>query len=282
MNLRGLVMAWVRKHCPGSDVQEDICQHLERALQRDATCSFTIGRDLTRSEMPFLVCCFSGEFFAFELTMEQAGRLQVRDNMLVCSEGPPQQDRLLSYEPAVWLENIAIDNAKSLDRSRPITGTLRYRTDRVLLDPSAIRVVCEPPGRGRICLFHYLFQLTPPEGAVMFSLPPLGDLLGQDGTAFKGALPLFFQIWTTAEHDSLSTAYFAPSVVSGPPKSPWLQPASHTDWQPMVPMSPWAIQPTTPASSCYPPPYDPWPHTAPPTGQEIPVSDIRAVLGEIS
>ena len=64
MILRELMSAWARKHCPRPDVQEDILEHLDRALQDDVTCSFTIGPDLIGSGRPFLVYCFGGELFA--------------------------------------------------------------------------------------------------------------------------------------------------------------------------------------------------------------------------
>jgi len=276
MALRDLATAWVKTHCPRPDVQEDLLQHIERALQREVTCSFTIGRDLTKSGKSFLVYCFRGELFAFELAREQAGRLGVSDNMLECAEGLRQQGRTSSSEPVVWLEEVTVDNATSLDRLRPITGSLHYRSNQHLLDPSAIRVVCEPPGRGQICLFYHLFHLSPPGGTVKFSLSPLGDLHDQDGTPFTGALPLFFQIWTTAERSPHSAVCTPVPVLPGTPKPRQPQPGSPAGWQPISPVSP-----VVPAMSHDPPPYDPVPQTALPTRPEGPVSDMRAVLVEM-
>jgi hypothetical protein len=280
MILRDLATAWVKTHCPSADVQKQFLQHLEHALQREVTCSFTIGRDLTKSGRAYLVYGCSGELFIFELTMEQAGRLGVSDNMLVCAKGLPQQDHTSSSESVVCIEEITVDNATSLDRLRPITGSLRHRSNEHLFDPLAIRVVCEPPGRGRICLFHHLFHLSPPEGMVKLSLPPLGDLPDSDGSPFTGAVPLFFQIWTTIERSPRSTVP-TPPVLPGAPKPEQPQPGSPMGWQPTGPLSSSGIKHVVPAMSHYPPPYDPMPQMTPPPRPEKPISDIRAVLVEI-
>ena len=82
MIVRELAAAWLQANCPRRDMQENFLQHLDQSLQGRLNCSFIIGRDLTVAGKPFLVECFGGEFFAFELTPAQAvptqgGRLPV-------------------------------------------------------------------------------------------------------------------------------------------------------------------------------------------------------------
>ena len=68
-----------------------------------------------------------------------------------------------------------------------------------MLDPAAVRVFFEPPGRGSHIHFHHLFDLYPIQGARRFSVSSLGDLLDGNGAPFVGVLPLFFRIWTTGK-----------------------------------------------------------------------------------
>jgi hypothetical protein len=170
MILRELAAGWMRANCPRSDVQEDFLQYLDGAIQSRVTCSFMIGRKLINSGKPFLVWCFCGEFFAFELTPRQAARLQVADSLLVCAKGVREYDRRPSVAPTVCLEHVEVNQAAALDRSSPIAGTLRYRTDQFILDPLAIQVIFEPPGRASCTHFHHLFNLPPPEGTLPFSV----------------------------------------------------------------------------------------------------------------
>ena len=125
MALRELATAWVRANCPLPDVQENFLHQLDHAAQRGANCSFMIGRELTRNGKPILVYCFRDEVFAFVLTPIQSARLNVTDNMLVCAESPRVNEPVPMVAPVVWLEDVEVDNAAALDRSQPITGTLR-------------------------------------------------------------------------------------------------------------------------------------------------------------
>jgi hypothetical protein len=53
----------------------------------------------------------------------------------------------MSRLPHSAMEYVDVNQAAALDRSSPITGTLRYRTDQFILEPLAIQVIFEPPGR---------------------------------------------------------------------------------------------------------------------------------------
>ena len=85
MILRELAAGWVQANCPRSDVQENFLQYLDDAMESRVNSSFMIGRKLIGSGKPFWVWCFRGEVFAFELTPQQAARLQVADSLVVCA-----------------------------------------------------------------------------------------------------------------------------------------------------------------------------------------------------
>lgn len=69
--LREMATLWVRANVPYADIQAIFVEHLENAIRRQVTCSFTIGHKLTKSNRPFLVYGFRGELFVFELSSEQ-------------------------------------------------------------------------------------------------------------------------------------------------------------------------------------------------------------------
>lgn len=68
MLLRDLASAWVHSNCPLPDLQANFLDHFDRAADRGVTCSFTLGRELTRSGTSYLIYCYGGELFAFEFT----------------------------------------------------------------------------------------------------------------------------------------------------------------------------------------------------------------------
>ncbi len=197
--LRDMVTTWARANCPTVEVQEYLLRQLDQAMQRNVSCSFTIGQSLIKTERPFMVRCFRGEFYAFELTLSQVARLGLKDDELAYSEGVSPEPLVSNAEPIVCLLDVAVDQATPLSREAPITGTLRYQAKQVLLQPLAIRVVCEPSSRNSKTLRHHLFHLAPREGVVKFVLQPLGNLINREGKPFVGIVPLFFQIWTEAE-----------------------------------------------------------------------------------
>lgn len=291
MILREMAEVWVRANCPRVEVQDDILKWLDNALQRGVGCSFVVGRELTRSGHPFLVYFFCGELFAFQLTRQQAARLNPDETTLLSARGLNEQSHSPHPEPLVRLEKVVVDNAHALDRSAPLTGTVTYRTERTWFLPLAIQAVCEPPGRNNTVFFHHLFRLPQGEGAIQFSLSPLGDLKDQTNDPFVGALPLFFQM-----------------VLIGEPEKEPPEPASNKPWhshgyrppppplpakknvlgEPFVIASPIPAVVTTDSLKPFPPmPVRPSihaPHVAPPAPDPQrfrAVSDIRAVLVEV-
>ncbi|HEV3006373.1 MAG TPA: hypothetical protein VGX78_18020 [Pirellulales bacterium] len=278
--MRGLASAWLRANCPSLDVQERFLEQFDQAVGRNMSCAFTVGRDLTNSGKAFLVHCFSGELFAFELTAQQAGRLKVENTMLVCSQSWSGRGGEPKAEPVVWLEEVAVDNRGALDRLSPITGTLRYRATQPWLDPLVIRGVCLPTGRGSITFFHHLVALVPLEGTVKFSMGPLGALEDQEGTSFGGAAPLFFQIWTKVERDRHSIPVSPAAHLPGARKPRQPRPGLPSSPQ-MSPIPSWEMEPLNFDPGPLADPFDPARQAASAAHQERPISDIRAVLADI-
>lgn len=302
MSLREVVAAWARANCPREDVQASLLGSLDHAIPKQRMCTFTIGKLLTRSGKPFMVSCFGGELFAFELTDAQAKRLEVEDAMLVHSEALHVQSHRPAANPVITIEKVVVDAAHELERAQPITGTLHYRSQQMLLRPLVVRVALEHPCRGSVMLYHYVHDLFPTQGEIRFRLRALDESYRPDPEQRppRQATPLFFQIWTTSQ---VGPAHGTTPPGLAPVPGTWpgalSRPRSTTPhW--MLPPLP---QPVQPMSTTFPPTYDPGPaphsaHNSPmstpfppafssnplaalPDANESPLSDIRAVLVEI-
>lgn len=262
MILREMATLWARANIPYAEVQATFDRHLEDAIRRQVTCSFTIGPMLTKSKRPFLVYGFRGELFVFELSSEQANRIGIKENGLLCGDSVRPATWNQAIEPMVRLDNISVESSTALDREARITGSLSYRSEQFFSEPLALRVVCDPPGRGCTTLYHHLSLLKQPEGDMKFAVDKLGDLTNKQGEKFVGIVPLFFQIWTAAE-------------LQGP------RPASPAFPKPMpVHVQPAGFEPRNrlPASARV---AVPEPSPAQPPKLDRPISDIRAVLVDV-
>lgn len=201
----------------------------------------------------------------------------MNDNMLVCWPGATRQDHGSKPEPLVSIEEVDVDHASSIDRSAAITGMLRYRTNRLLLELLAIHVTCEPPGRASLTLYSYPPALHPPAGAVRFAFSALGEMPDRYGIPFTGAVPLFFRVFT-AEAPAMPSIspHVAPKM--GETSAAQLLARPHHSTPPSGLPS---IKPAMPAPSLFPPTYDPGVLSPPGATEVKPVSDIRAVLVDI-
>ncbi|MFO0915218.1 MAG: hypothetical protein U0795_19810 [Pirellulales bacterium] len=270
MNLREVTMNWVCANCTIQDVHRDVEVVLGRALQQGLSCSFTLGAGLIKSRKPYLIYCYNGEFYAFQLTPRQVARLGLRHDQMASGTGCRGGLSQPVVDPIVNIAGVEVNNAWALNRNLPITGTLQYQTQRPILEPIAIRGECEPPARGSIHLYHYLFSLIQLDGAIHFSLPPMGDLADHQGQAFAGVLPLFFQVWTAPE---------LPPPLPPEPKGFGLK----QDWEAPASAVPFAALPALPARTLYPPTYDPGAGFGAPVvkPEPRPISDVRAILVEV-
>ncbi len=294
MILRDLAAAWVQANCPRADVQDEFLLRLDDGIRRGVGCSFLIGGMLAKNGKPHLVHCYCGELFAFQLTPRQAAWLNVADAELVSARGMVEHNHEPHPEPPVRLEQVEIDNANALDLTKPITGTVKYRADQMWVLPVAIQAVCEPAGRTSMVLYHHLHHLPRGEDSIPFRLLPIDDLRNREGQPFAGLLPIFFQIGIVGEPEKTNR-----SVLHGPANRPghFLPQRTPADPPPefvkqklgerYVPPSPTPTLMTPETMTLHP--FSPFPDPWPPEPKASPnkhrfrsISDIRAVLVEIS
>ncbi|MFO0915278.1 MAG: hypothetical protein U0795_20115 [Pirellulales bacterium] len=268
MNLREITMNWVCANCTIQDVHRDVETVIGRALQEGRSCSFTMGAGLIKNRKPYLIYCFDGEFYAFQLTPRQVTRLGLRHDQMASKTGCHRGLGQPVVDPIVTIDGIEVNHAWALNRELPITGTLRYQAQRPIFEPVAIRVECEPPARGSIQLCHFLFGLMLLDGAIHFSFPPMGELADHHGQKFSGVMPLFFQMWTAPE-----------SSPPTPPESNGF--GFQQDWLAPPSTGPYAALPALPAGPLYPPTYDPGFAADKAKPEPRPISDVRAILVEV-
>lgn len=290
MIIRDLAAAWVRANCPGRDVRDDFLERVDDSLRCGVGCSFLLGRKLTTDGKPYLVHCFCGELFAFQLTPRQAARFKVNDAELISARGLTQHDHEPHPEPPVQLEQIEIDSATALDKSKPIRGTLKYRADQWWVMPVAIQAACEPAGLASIAMYHHLSQLPRGEVTIRFQLPPIGKLQNREGQPFSGVLPIFFQLCIVGEPEkTFPTVPHEPTPHPGhyqPPATPIAPPppfAKQRLGERFIPPSPTPtlMTPEAIALSSFPDPWQIEPKAAPNPHRFRGISDIRAALVEV-
>jgi len=291
MILRELAAAWVKANCPSTDVQHAFLHQVDDALGRSVGCSLVIGQRLTKSGTPYLVHCFCGELFAFQLTPRQTARLKVNDSQLVAAQGLNQHDHEPHRDALVQLQQVAMDRANAHDLAEPITGTLRCHTDQWWALPLAIQAVCEPVGRSNLLMYHHLEQLTRGKNVVRFRLPPIGKLQDREGQPFSGVLPLFFQICIVGEPEKTSqTSLNGPGtgLAHGMPLTTPIVPPAQIAKQklgerfvPPVPI-PTLMTPETLVAPSFPTPWHPEPDSGPNPNRIRAISDIHAVFVEVA
>ena len=273
MSLSNLATSWIRANCPGSDVQADMLGRFQDAMQRGVGCTFLLGRQLVKSRKPFLVACFCGELFAFQLTPRQAAKMNVKDKMLVASIGLSPHFHAPRPEVSVRLNQVEIEGAAMLDRNAPIVGTLQYAADRPWPTPVAIQAVCEPAGRSSVVLYHHLAGLQAGVHTIRFSLSAPQNLQDRSGEPFVGVAPLFFQICLFEGPAGPSAGQGMSPLAATPPGTPGTPPQLGEPYVPPAAGATSMPMPLNPLS----------PHPAAGFTPQVfrAISDIRAVLVEL-
>jgi hypothetical protein len=291
MILRDLASAWVRANCPRTEVQNGFLQRLDDALRRGVGCSFVIGKRLTKDGKPYLVHCFCGELFAFPLTPRQAEWLHVSDVQLVSARGLAEHNHEPHADPPVRLEQVQIDSAEVLDRSKPIKGTLNYQADQFWVMRLAIQAACEPAGGNSMVLYHHLHDLPRGAGTIRFQFPPIGELKNGEGQPFVGVLPIFFQICIVGEPEKTSRSvpggptmqpghFLPPAKPVPPPPPPFIKQKLGDRFTPPSPTST-LMTPQTMTFPSFPDPWQPEPKAPPNPNRFRSISDIRAAIVEV-
>lgn len=167
---------------------------VDKALERGVGAWLLVGKHLTRSGKAFLIQCFCGEFFVYQLTPRQAAVMGAEPDILSSGYGVTPHHHEPRGETTVRLGEVRIELADQLMLQQSIRGRLNYSSDWTYPIPLALQVSCETVSRTSKLLYHHLGKLVAGDGVLEFSLPPIGDLDDRQGRSFRGLLPLYLQL----------------------------------------------------------------------------------------
>lgn len=192
--LRDAALVWIRSHLPDPRFQRDFENHLDDADARGLTCFLVIGPGLTTDGEPYLMHCFCGELFIFQLTHDQARNLKVQDNHVHWGTGLVK-DRMQSVaEPAVALSGFEIEQAESLRSDTPLIAHVLYETTEGWLAPSVLRLDYDVPGMGSGVSWHYLDGHMPRKGRIKCFFNPFRQVIGKSPAS--GTIAVFLRLCT--------------------------------------------------------------------------------------
>ena len=119
-------MTWIRGNCPNQEFVEDLSRFMNASASAGVNCWFLIGGDMVRARVPFLLHCFDGELFLFQLTDSQAAARGVgRRGFKAANERLPSGVSPAA-RPAVALDRFEL-NRPTLNQSEPVLGRLRFK-----------------------------------------------------------------------------------------------------------------------------------------------------------
>jgi hypothetical protein len=127
--LKDAAIHWVRANCTDPKLRADFSRKLKDVLQRRLNCWFAVGSALTRTGAPYMIHCFAGELFIFQLSSEQAVGLKLAPNALAeSSDLCPAGFSRRSEHLAVSLSKFELD-APVLTATDPICGVVEYEVE---------------------------------------------------------------------------------------------------------------------------------------------------------
>lgn len=193
-------MGWVKGNCPDPKLRADLKRKMKDAMQRRVDCWFGIGPVLTRERLPYLIHCYAGELFIFQLMPEQAAAILPRPNALGSSldQRAPGSNRR-AEQMLVSLSDLEVDRPV-LTPHDPVTGSVQYevlgelpaeyclRLDYQLGLPDAVSWFCPE-------------QILSGSGRIRFIFNRLADSVWPSVRCYQGPAALFLRVFTRPAKD---------------------------------------------------------------------------------
>ncbi|HXE53032.1 MAG TPA: hypothetical protein VN541_08460 [Tepidisphaeraceae bacterium] len=180
---------------------------LKDALQRRIDCWFAVGQALTKERAPYMIHCFAGELFIFQLSPAQAAGLMLAPNALCDSRDPRGSSR----------DSRPLDTPVSLMRFELDRPTLRPR-ERI---DGAVEYEIEGHAAINYCLrLDYLLGLagdeviwaTPPQplepsGKIRFSFDPPRESVWPFVQLHRGPIAVFLQMYSRSRLEEVTARH---------------------------------------------------------------------------
>jgi len=138
--LKDAAMNWINANCKDPKLRSDFSRQLKSVLQRRVDCWFALGSGLTRQRVPYMIHCFAGELFIFQLSAAQAAGLMLAPDAL-CSSSDSQPGESRPTAPPISLANFELDRPILTETER-ITGSCSYEIEGEIPASYCLRLDC--------------------------------------------------------------------------------------------------------------------------------------------
>lgn len=194
---------WMEANCRDVQLRADLKRKLKDAMQRQSDCWFGIGPVLTKERAPYLIHCYAGELFIFQLTDRQAAAILPAANALASSvdQRPPGSNRRAD-ETLVSLAGLELDRP-FLTSGEPITGSVQYEVQGELPTEYCLRLDYQL-GLADAVSWNRPEQILAGTGRIRFAFNRLADSIWPSVRNHRGPIALFLRVCTWPSTDQLS------------------------------------------------------------------------------
>jgi hypothetical protein len=197
-------MGWVKGNCPDPKLRADLRRKMKDALQRRIDCWFGIGPVLTRERVPYLIHCYAGELFIFQMTPEQSAAFLPRPNALGSSldQQTPGSNRR-AEQILISLSDMEVDRPV-MTPNDPVTGTVQYEVVGELPAAYCLRLDYQlglPSDTSWFCPE----QILSGSGRIRFIFNRLADSKWPFVQTHQGPAALFLRVFTHPAPDETAT-----------------------------------------------------------------------------
>ena len=194
--LRDAAINWVRANCIDPKLQSDFSLKLKDVLQRRVDCWFAVGQALTRERVPYMIHCFAGELFIFQLNPAQAAGLMLSPNALAESSDPhPEAASRSAIQPLLSLSKLELDNAILTPNDR-INGSFVYEIEGEPPAAYCLRMDCSLGLSGDETTWNNGEQILGKSGQMRFSFDPLKESVWPFVLLHRGPLAVFMRAYS--------------------------------------------------------------------------------------
>ena len=191
--LREAALAWIDSHFPEPRFREDFGIHFAHAAAKGRNLYAAIAPALTLDRKPYLMHCFCGELFVFELTESQSASFQIRPGQVRWGEGLVE-DRMIQpcLSPRVELRDLSIADAEAHALDQPIVATIFHDAGLHWPAPCVFRLDYDLGGRTSKVSWSYVDVPKAPRGQSLIAFPPMLKIQG--ARALAGTITAFLRL----------------------------------------------------------------------------------------
>lgn len=192
--LKNAAINWVRANCSDPKLRADFSRKITDVLQRRVDCWFAVGQALTRGRVPYMIHCFAGELFIFQISKAQAAGLMLAPDAMASSSDPhPAPPRQNPVQRVMSISNFQLDKAVLTAADR-ITGSFTYEIEAETPTAYCLRLDCSLGLSGDETGWAFPDQPLSASGQIHFSFDPLRESVWPLALIHRGPLAVFLRV----------------------------------------------------------------------------------------